>query len=157
MQGVVLAVQSLPGRDDKCGIPAVRASPIPLRAPVSGNMLVRAVGLYYGGSSLAVLEFWVIRHIVFFTVSDENLADARAGLLRLGEIPHARLFELGVNLKRDLYANEVDLVVYAEFETVSDLDAYKAHPLYGEITAAVRPLRKTRVAADFDSAAAAQH
>lgn len=98
----------------------------------------------------------MIRHIVFFTVSDDNLADARAGLQRLGEIPHATLFEVGVNLKRDLYANEVDLVVYAEFETVSDLDAYKAHPLYGEITAAVRPLRDTRVAADFDSVAAAQ-
>lgn len=95
----------------------------------------------------------MIRHIVFFTVSNENLADARTGLMRLGEIPHAKLFEVGVNLKRDLYGNEIDLVVYAEFETVADFDAYKAHPLYGEITAAVRPLRNMRAAADFESAA----
>lgn len=99
------------------------------------------------------LEFWVIRHIVFFTVSNENLDAARAGLERLGAIAHARLFEVGVNLKRDLYANEVDLVVYAEFDTAADLDAYKMDPLYGEVTDAVRPLRNTRLAADFESAA----
>ena len=93
----------------------------------------------------------MIRHIVFFTVSEANFANARSGLERLGEIPHANLFEVGVNLKRDLYGNEVDLVVYAEFRTVADLDAYKAHPLYGEVTQAVRPLRNTRVAADFES------
>lgn len=96
----------------------------------------------------------MIRHVVFFTVPDDNLAAARAGLQRLGEIPHSKLFEVGVNLKRDLYANEVDLVVYAEFETVADLDAYKAHPLYGDVTEAVRPLRNTRAAADFVSVAA---
>lgn len=106
------------------------------------------------GGSLPVLELRVIRHIVFFTVSETNLAEARAGLQRLGEIPHAKLFEVGVNLKRDLYANEVDLVVYAEFETVADLDAYKAHPLYGDVTEAVRPLRNTRAAADFESVVA---
>jgi hypothetical protein len=100
------------------------------------------------------LEFWLIRHVVLFTVPDENLAAARAGLQRLGAIPHAKLFEVGVNLKRDLYANEVDLVVYAEFETAAEFDAYKAHPLYIEVTEAVRPLRKTRVAADFESLAA---
>lgn len=96
----------------------------------------------------------MIRHIVFFTVSQTNLADARAGLERLGAIPHAKLFEVGVNLKRDLFANEVDLVVYAEFDTVAELYAYKAHPLYGEVTDAVRPLRNTRAAADFVSVAA---
>jgi hypothetical protein len=112
--------------------------------------------MYYGGSTFAALEFRVIRHIVFFTVSETNLADAKAGLERLGAIPQANLFEVGVNLKRDLYGNEIDLVVYAEFETVADFDAYKAHPLYGEVTEAVRPLRKTRVAADFESAVAAQ-
>ncbi len=96
----------------------------------------------------------MIRHIVFFTVSNENLAGARTGLERLRAIPHARLFEVGVNLKRDLYGNEVDLIVYAEFDTVAELDAYKAHPLYDEVTEAVRPLRNTRAAADFVSMAA---
>ncbi len=97
----------------------------------------------------------MIRHVVFFTVSEAHLEQARAGLQRLGEIPHAKLFEVGVNLKRDLYANDVDLVVYAEFDTLADFDAYKAHPLYSQITASVRPLRETRIAADFESAAAA--
>ncbi len=46
-------------------------------------------------------------------------------------------------------------VVYAEFDTLADFDAYKAHPLYSQITASVRPLRETRIAADFESAAAA--
>jgi quinol monooxygenase YgiN len=40
-------------------------------------------------------------------------------------------------------------VVYAEFEDEAALAAYKAHPVYDQCTARVRPLRDLRIAADF--------
>lgn len=93
----------------------------------------------------------MIRHIVFFTVSRENLEAARAGLSILTRIPHAKVLEIGENVKTDQWDREVDLIVYGEFEDEAALAAYKAHPDYQTSTATVKPLRETRTAADFDS------
>jgi quinol monooxygenase YgiN len=92
----------------------------------------------------------VIRHIVFFTA--RNAADLDAiveGLELLGKIPHIRHFEVSRNTKIDHIGNDVDVVVYAEFEDEAALAAYKAHPLYAEATRRVRPLRDMRYAADI--------
>ncbi|KAA5606236.1 Dabb family protein [Roseospira marina] len=92
----------------------------------------------------------MIRHVVLFTLKPgADREEAQAGLARLGEIPHVRAFEVVPNLKRDQIGNTVDLVVHGVFDDPSALDAYKAHPLYAEVTAQVRPLRDHRVAADF--------
>jgi hypothetical protein len=56
------------------------------------------------------------------------------------------------NGRIDQIANDVDVVVYGEFPDRAAFDAYKAHPLYQESTAAVRPLRDTRHAADYEVA-----
>ena len=48
----------------------------------------------------------------------------------------------------DQISNEVDVVVYAEFEDAAALAAYKAHPTYAEATRLVRPLRELRLSAD---------
>ena len=92
----------------------------------------------------------MIRHIVFFTARDpKDLGEIRAGLETLGTIPYSTHFEVGENLHADtLTGAEVDLVVYAEFETEADLAAYKAHPVYEEAIRRVRPLREMRIAAD---------
>ena len=91
----------------------------------------------------------MIRHIVFFTASPENLDAVVDGLWLLAEIPHAQHFEVCRNGKLDQFGNEVDVVVYAEFADEAALAAYKAHPIYAEATRRVRPLRETRHAADF--------
>ena len=91
----------------------------------------------------------MIRHIVFFTAKPENLDAVVEGLGLLGQIPHSEHFEVTRNDKVDLYGNEIDLVVYAEFADEAALAAYKAHPLYAEATRRVRPLRELRYAADF--------
>lgn len=93
----------------------------------------------------------MIRHIVFFTVSAEHLEDVRAGLSILTAIPHARLLEIGENVKTDQLGTETDLVVYGEFDDEAALAAYKAHPDYQRSIDRVRPLRKTRIAADYDA------
>jgi hypothetical protein len=92
----------------------------------------------------------VIRHIVFFTASPENLETVRAGLSVLTAIPHARLLEIGTNVKTDQLGTDVDLVVYGEFDDEAALAAYKAHPDYQRSIELVRPVRETRIAADYD-------
>jgi hypothetical protein len=93
----------------------------------------------------------MIRHIVFFKA--KNPADKETifqGLSLLAGIPHSRHFEIGRNMLVDTISPEgPDFVVYGEFEDAAQLAAYKAHPLYAQSTALVRPLRDTRVAADF--------
>ncbi|MQX36755.1 Dabb family protein [Roseospira navarrensis] len=92
----------------------------------------------------------MIRHVVLFTLkAPETLDTAMAALRRLAEIPHVHALEVVPNLKRDQFGNAVDLVVHGLFEDTAALDAYKAHPLYAEAIAVVRPLRDERTAADF--------
>lgn len=91
----------------------------------------------------------MIRHIVFFTVSPEQLEAVRAGLSILTEIPSATRLEIGTNVKTDGFHRSIDLVVYGEFEDEVALAAYKAHPLYEESIRRVKPLREERYAADY--------
>lgn len=94
----------------------------------------------------------MIRHIVFFTAREPGNIDAIVeGLELLGTIPFSTVFEVTRNAKVDQIANDVDVVVYAEFPDEAALAAYKAHPIYAEATRRVRPLRELRFAADFPS------
>lgn len=91
-----------------------------------------------------------IRHVVFFSAKDPaDLPEIIAGLSILKNIPHSQAFEVVENRKADLYGNDVDVIVYAEFADEAAFHAYKAHPLYNESTSRVRPMRDMRIAADF--------
>lgn len=94
----------------------------------------------------------MIRHIVFFSARHRDEVEiVRQGLEALGAIPHSRIFEVLPNSKVDPFSDEVDIVVYAEFEDHAALAAYKAHPLYAETTRKVKPLRELRISADIVS------
>ena len=94
----------------------------------------------------------MIRHIVLFSAqAPEDIPRIRGGLELLKTIPHARLLEVVPNQKRDAISNEIDVVVYAEFDGPHDLDAFKAHPVYAEATRLVRPLRDKRIVVDCDA------
>lgn len=94
----------------------------------------------------------MIRHIVLFSAKNaDDVPEIRAGLQKLGEIPGVRHLEVGVNAKRDMIDNSIDLVLYSEFDDFETLDAYKAHPEYKEAIKAVRHLRETRIAVDFEA------
>jgi hypothetical protein len=92
----------------------------------------------------------MIRHIVLFSAKDPaEVETIQTALSRLAEIPDARLLEVARNSKRDGLSAEIDLVVYGEFDDYSALERYKAHPLYAETIAVVRPRRELRIAVDF--------
>ncbi len=91
-----------------------------------------------------------LRHVVFFSAKDKaDIPRIVEGLQMLSGIPDAQNFEVRQNTQADSLSSEVDVVVYAEFESADALAAYKAHPLYEASIKAVRPLRDMRVAADF--------
>ena len=95
----------------------------------------------------------MIRHIVFFSAKRGVDATAvRDGLMTLGDIPASTHFEVALNSKVDPWSSEVDVVVYAEFPDEAALAAFKAHPIYAETTARVRPMRELRFSADFEAA-----
>ena len=82
----------------------------------------------------------MIRHIVFFTAKDKaDLGRIVEGLELLGQIPHSEQFEVVRNSKVDLYGNDVDVIVYAEFANEAALAAYKAHPIYAEVERRIGP------------------
>ncbi|WP_337266400.1 Dabb family protein [Oryzifoliimicrobium ureilyticus] len=99
----------------------------------------------------------MIRHIVFFTAKPENVEAVRAGLSVLTTIPHARCLEIGTNVKTDQLGTDIDIVVYGEFDDEAALSAYKNHPTYQASINRVRPLRETRIAADYDVSKAVRH
>ena len=95
----------------------------------------------------------MIRHIVFFSVKrGVDATTVRDGLMTLGDIPTSTHFEVALNSKVDPWSSEVDVVVYAEFPDEAALAAFKAHPIYAETTARVRPMRELRFSADFEAA-----
>ena len=91
-----------------------------------------------------------IRHVVFFSAKDKaDVPRVVAGLSMLADIPHARTFEVSQNSHVDALSDDVDVVVYAEFDDDAALQAYKAHQIYQDAIKIVRPLRELRIAADF--------
>lgn len=93
----------------------------------------------------------MIRHIVFFTAKrPEDRVRVREGLELLKGIPDCIRLEIAENRFEDpIPGPSPDVVVYGEFEDEAQLAAYKAHPIYQELIARVRPLREMRIAADF--------
>jgi quinol monooxygenase YgiN len=90
----------------------------------------------------------MIRHIVFFSARDPADTDRIVeGLSLLKGIPNAEKLEIQKNTGTDRLSDEVDVVVYGEFADQAALDAYRAHPLYQQSIAVVRPLRDLRIAA----------
>lgn len=91
-----------------------------------------------------------IRHVVFFSAKNKQDVDRIVtGLGMLKDVPGARHFEVRKNLRQDRFSDDVDIVLYAEFDNEDALQAYHAHPIYQECISVVRPLRDLRIAADF--------
>ena len=91
----------------------------------------------------------MIRHIIFFGLKDpQDLPQVKKDLEILAGIKDVKLLEVRANLKKDQYDNDVDLVVYAEFDDEASLLRYQQDPIYAESIRRVRPLRSVRYSAD---------
>ena len=94
----------------------------------------------------------MIRHIVLFRAANPDDAQAvRDGLRNLQAIPAATRLEVEFNSRRDTWSDEIDVVVYGEFEDEAALAAFKAHPTYEATIKIVKPLRDLRIAVDYQT------
>lgn len=92
----------------------------------------------------------MIHHVVLFSAKSPEHVDAIfEGLQLLEQIPDVEFLRISKNLKRDQISDAIDVVVFGLFRDEAQLEAYKAHSLYAESIARVRPLRNTRAVADF--------
>jgi hypothetical protein len=93
----------------------------------------------------------MIRHIVFFKCKTPQDREAvRHGLNLLTGIGDCRHIEIGVNRRLDALCEDApDFIVHGLFDSEAQLAAFKAHPLYQQAIAIVRPRRDMRIAADF--------
>jgi hypothetical protein len=69
----------------------------------------------------------MIRHIVLFIAKDnasiEQMIDS---LSVLTAIPHAHRLEVARNRKTDQFGNDIDVILYGEFDDETKLAAFKA-------------------------------
>jgi hypothetical protein len=92
----------------------------------------------------------LIRHIVLFSAKRaEDIDTILAALKRLREIPEASRLEVVRNARMDQLSGEIDVIVHGEFADEAALARYKAHSIYQETIAVVRPLRDLRIAVDY--------
>lgn len=74
------------------------------------------------------------------------------GLSLLKGIPDCLHLEVSLNQRDDPISQQrPDVVVYGEFESDEQLQAFKRHALYQQSIDIVRPLRDMRIAADVDA------
>jgi len=97
----------------------------------------------------------MIKHIVMWNIAGEgarerraNIDEVRAQFLSLrGKVPGMRLLEVGVDTSHADHACHV--VLYTEFESQRDLDAYTAHPAHLAVRDALGTLRVAKHQVDY--------
>jgi hypothetical protein len=99
----------------------------------------------------------MIKHIVFWKLKDEaegaskaeNARKMKAKLEALaGRIPTLKHIEVGLNFEPSDAA--ADVVLYSEFTSKADLDAYQTHPEHVAAGAFVRSVVMERRVADYE-------
>ena len=97
----------------------------------------------------------MVKHIVMWKFKDfaegkrreENIAYVKGMLEALPEvIQEIKFIEVGANIHED---KTYDAVLYSEFETVEDLEAYQKHPEHKKISEYVGKVRDGRIVGDY--------
>ena len=97
----------------------------------------------------------MIKHIVMWNVRGDTAAEKAAAVAQIqssfeslrGRIPGLLHLELGVDSSRIDYA--CDVVLYTEFASQADLDAYASHPEHIRVKHEVADLRIARHQVDY--------
>ncbi|SRR5581483_6999994 len=99
----------------------------------------------------------MIRHIVMWRLKDfANGADRRENAKRLkglleslkGTISEIKYIEVGININPSDAA--FDVVLFSEFDSLSDLEAYQKHPEHIKVASFVTEVRSERGVVDYE-------
>ena len=97
----------------------------------------------------------MLKHIVMWKLKDyaegrsrdENIKYIKSMLEALpGVIAEIKFIEVGANINAD---RSCDAVLYSEFETLEDLQAYQEHPEHKKVSEYVAKVREARIAGDY--------
>ncbi|MHB9054533.1 MAG: Dabb family protein [Paludibacteraceae bacterium] len=100
----------------------------------------------------------MIKHIVFFQLSDEAEGKTKAENARIIKeglenlihiIPELKKIEVGINLPEAPVTN-YDVSLYSEFESMIGLDIYSKHPAHLKITEYIGKVRTARACVDYE-------
>jgi hypothetical protein len=99
----------------------------------------------------------MIKHIVFWKLKENALGMSKAENAKLmkeklealrGRIPELHSLEVGFDLSQT--DGSADVVLYSEFATRQDLNAYQVHPEHKAIASFVMEVVKERRMADYE-------
>ncbi|MGE4264654.1 MAG: Dabb family protein [Desulfovibrio sp.] len=99
----------------------------------------------------------MIKHIVMWTLKDEAAGAGKADNARAmkqklealaGLIPSLGRIEVGI----DVFAAtpDCDVILYSEFASRADLDAYQVHPEHQKVVAFVKQVAASRSVVDYE-------
>jgi heme-binding NEAT domain protein len=97
----------------------------------------------------------MIKHIVMWNILGETSSEKKANIEKVktafeslkGKIPGLVHLEVGVDHSKVDYA--CDVVLYSEFQSQRDLEAYAAHPEHLKVRDALNGLRVARHQVDY--------
>lgn len=99
----------------------------------------------------------MIKHIVLFKLAEEAEGNSKARNAQIikerlenlrGVIPEIRKIEVSVN-HADASADNYDIVLYSEFDTLEDLKVYAVHPEHLKVGEFIGKVRTDRAAIDY--------
>ncbi|SNR77879.1 Stress responsive A/B Barrel Domain [Humidesulfovibrio mexicanus] len=100
----------------------------------------------------------MIKHIVMWTLKDEAAGADRAANARKmkemlealrGVVPSLAALEVGVEVFAASPA--CDVILYSEFASRADLDAYQVHPEHQKVVAFVKQVAASRSVVDYEA------
>jgi hypothetical protein len=96
----------------------------------------------------------MIVHIVSWKLKQENKLQNALTIKRLlesliAEIPGIRTLHTGIN-SPEAPADNWDVVLYSEFNSIEDLNAYQQHPKHKEVGLFIKSAVENRVCVDYE-------
>ena len=92
---------------------------------------------------------WKLKNFAEGSSKDENALLVKSKLEGLRKkIKQVKVLEVGFNLNAS--STTYDIVLYAEFETMEDLNKYKTHPEHKKVGDFVSKVRLERKAFDYE-------
>ncbi|OJV37903.1 MAG: stress responsive protein [Bacteroidales bacterium 36-12] len=100
----------------------------------------------------------MIKHIVFFGIKDEAEGKSKAENMQIIKeeleslvniIPQVKKLEVGFN-HPEAPVDNVDLVIYSEFDSMDDLHTYMVHPEHKKAASYITKVRTSRACIDYE-------
>lgn len=100
----------------------------------------------------------MIKHIVFFGIVEDAAGKSKMEIMQFIKkelenlihfIPELKKIEVGIN-HPDAPLGNYDLVLYSEFNSMADLDAYQVHPEHKRVAAYIGTVKVSRACVDYE-------